>query len=157
MNSYAYRMDDGRNRLAVESFTSIGKRVVDDDGVAYELDRHLFDPRNFTDQAEQLVLWWVVRQVLRFEGKSQVTSGTFSINTITDATGYHHETIWSRLQALQARKILTYRPGKKTTARGMVILNLRLDEWLPPAPRVKKPRGRYAHLVKVNSNASDAA
>lgn len=143
-----YSMHDGQNLWQVEGFTSLPKRLIDRDGVVHELDRALFDPRNFTDQKEQMVLWWVVRQVLRFDGsKRQVAWGKFSIKAITDATGYHHKTIWTRLARLQARNVLRYLAGKGTTERGEVALNLALDEWLPPIPQEKKPRGRHAMTV----------
>jgi len=134
----------GRNHLHVESFTEVPKRVVNADGETVEFDKLLLDPRNFTDATEMMVLWWTVRQVLRFENKRQVAEGAFSVKTITDATGYHHKTVWTRLGALQRRKILEYRAGKGVTTRGSVVLNLRLYEWQPPIPKEKKPRGRHA-------------
>jgi hypothetical protein len=144
--AFGYLLHNGDDTLYVESYTSLPKRTSDVDGVTHDLDAFLFDPRNFTDQKEQLVLWWVIRQVLRFEPgqKRQVAYGQFSVKCITDHTGYHHATVWKRLGALQSRRILTYRAGKGTTTRGEVILNLRLDKWLPPVPKVRKPRGRHA-------------
>lgn len=104
-----------------------------------------------------MVLWQVVRQVLRFDNSRQVASGTFSVNTITKNTGYHHRTIWKRLGVLQARKVLKYRAGKGTVELGEVWLNLRLDEWLPPAETTKKPRGRRAaKMIQADTSEADS-
>ena len=148
----SYTLHDGANAVQVDSFTMVPKRIVDASGSVYHFGNMLHDKRMFPDRDEADILWHVFQQVAHFDGGRQVASGQFSVNTIKLATGLTHKAIWPRLAALQTRKILEYRAGKGTTERGAATINMRLDQWLPPAP--KEIRRRPTALADEDLSSS---
>lgn len=144
MAKHTYTLTNGDDRLIVDNYTSLPKRVITADGETVELDQLIFDPRHFPDRIEQMVLWQVFREVARFDDGRQKASGEFYLNSIHKNTGYDRKTIWSRLRSLQARNILRYRAGKGRNDKCEVIINLRLDQWEPAQDKPKWSRSRPA-------------
>jgi hypothetical protein len=138
-----HTLTNQRESLLVQSFTVVPKRVVDEDGQILDWECWFLDPRNFTDQTEQVVLQHVFRQLAYLASKRQTLAGRISVNQISKTTGYSHRTIYARLQAIHARGIIDYQAAKGSLNQAYVSFNLDFAAWQAPAPKEKgKPRGK---------------
>lgn len=117
----------------IKTFTRVPKRLEAPNGVEYDFEALVLDPRNWPDRKEQTVFQQVFRQLasVTVRANEQRAVGRISLNAISKATGMDSRTIQKHLFRLQERKLLTVTrlKGSGNPPPYRVALNLDFGQW----------------------------